>query len=475
MKKLLALVAIEILAVSSTRAQEIITLDQFLVEVRQNNGALIGAVKNKRAAELAVSESELRFSPKFFTNLDATSDRKPTLFPAFEGTGRNITRAQAGFEARHKFGLDHKLYTSYENLNILGANPEFITQPNLYRNAIVYEAALPLWSGAFGRSLRLQRDAEQLANKSRAYGEAFMQKQLILDAKLAYWQLKTARDLSALQQNLAARATKFFAWTRARVAERLKDRSELEQARASLDMRTYELEEAQNQIVLSENRFNEVRQLPFGTPVGALADWPALALTEKEQETAPDAIREDIVSLQKQLESLKAQAELGREATKPSLDLVGNVFLQGQNQQLQPAFASSASVNNPTFYAGIKLSVPLDRTSVNEAADAADARRIAAEEMLRRRQYEAERERETVLLKLVQVQKQFGLASALVDSQQRKLREENKRVRVGRSSTFQVLIFEQDALEAEKLLLRNRLAVIESHLRLELFQIKGGA
>jgi len=474
MKTRLLFSVVPIIAAASLHAQEILTLDQFLIEVRQNNGALIGAEKNKLAAELALSESQLRFSPKFFTNLDATSDRKPTLFPAFEGTGRNITRAQAGFEARHKFGLDHKLYTSYENLRILGANPEFITEPNLYRNAIVYEAALPLWSGAFGRSLRLQRDAEQLANKSRAYSEAFMQKQLVLDAKLAYWQLKTARDLKVLQQNLAARATKFFTWTRARVAERLKDRADLEQARASLDMRSYELEEATNLVVLSENRFNEVRQLPFGTPVGALADWPALALTGQEQQAAPDAVREDIVAMQKQLEALKAQAELGREATKPSLDLVGNVFLQGQNQNLQPAFAGSASVSNPTFYAGVKLSVPLDRASVNEAADAAEARRTAAEEMLKRKQYETERERETVLLKLFQIQKQFGLASTLVESQQRKLREESKRVRIGRSSTFQVLIFEQDALEAEKLLLRNRIALIESHLRLELFQIKSG-
>ena len=217
-----------------------------------------------------------------------------------------------------------------------------------------------------------------------------------------------------------------------------------------------------------------MRQLPFGAPVSALAEWPAMALTEKEQQIAPDAMREDIVALQKQLEALRAQADLGREATKPSLDLVGTVLLQGQNENLQPALANSASANNPTFYAGVKFSVPLDRTAVNEAADAAEARRIAAEELLKRRQYEAERERETVLLKLAQVQKQFALAQTLVESQQRKLLEENKRVRIGRSSTFQVLIFEQDALEAEKLLLRNRLALIESHLRLELFQIQRG-
>lgn len=451
-------------------AEDTLTLDQFLTEVRQNNGAIIGAEKNRRAAELAISESELRFSPRFFTNLDTTRDRRPTIFPAFEGTGRNITRAQAGFEARHKFGLDQKIYTSYENLLILGANPDFITQPNLYRNALVYEASLPLWSGAFGRSLRLQRDAEQLAQKSRAHSEKFQQRQLLLDAKLAYWQLKTARELSILQQSLASRATRFFSWTKARVAERLKDRADLEQARAAMDMRNYELEEAQNQVVLSENRLNEARQLPFGTAIGRLGEWPALALTPGELQVAPDSVREDIAALQKQLESLKAQAELGHEATKPSLDIFGNVLLQGQDQNLQPALASSATTNYPTFYAGVKLSVPLDRVTVSEAAEAAEARRVAAEEMLRRRQYEAGRERENVLLRLAQIQKQFALAGTLVESQQRKLSEEAKRVRIGRSSTFQVLIFEQEALEAEKLLLRNRLALIESHLRLEIFR-----
>jgi outer membrane protein TolC len=237
-----------------------------------------------------------------------------------------------------------------------------------------------------------------------------------------------------------------------------------------MDMRNYELEEAQNQVVLSENRLNEARQLPFGTAIGRLGEWPALALTPGELQVAPDSVREDIAALQKQLESLKAQAELGHEATKPSLDIFGNVLLQGQDQNLQPALASSATTNYPTFYAGVKLSVPLDRVTVSEAAEAAEARRVAAEEMLRRRQYEAGRERENVLLRLAQIQKQFALAGTLVESQQRKLSEEAKRVRIGRSSTFQVLIFEQEALEAEKLLLRNRLALIESHLRLEIFR-----
>jgi hypothetical protein len=278
--KLSAILGFGLLAVSVT--SHAMTLDEFLRKVESDNSYSQSQILSAEASQLRESEGPLLTSPDLYTLGNATIDKRQTQNPSFEGTRRNSNTYQLGVEQQSIWGLKHKLYYSLDQTELIGADHNFSPNPSASKSSFNYEISLPIWRNGFGRSTQDQINSIVSQNKSESFAAQFNRKQIKVNATAVYWQLKSAQELFALSNELLESNDGFLNWTRRRVRDRLGEESDLRQAEAIVALREYELEQARTEVTEAQQLFNEMLELPPGTPVPQLEERKRLIIPRIE-------------------------------------------------------------------------------------------------------------------------------------------------------------------------------------------------
>ncbi len=455
--------------ISMTAYAEHLSLNGFIKQVADKNQSLGSQRLDEKAAELKASEADLLTSVNFFSSAKYASDEKESQNPSFEGTRRRQTLFDIGFEQQSSFGLSHKLYSSYDRFSLDGADPAFITQPDISKNALIYEFTLPLWRNSFGKATRLQKDVITGQSQSDSLTARYSRKNTKVNAISAYWRLKTAQELLILQSDMLEKDKKFLSWVRGRVQDRLGEESDLRQAEAAVELRQYDLERTNTELIEATEAFNEMREVAVNTPAPELDAFPTIATSAARPDLKEALQREDILSLEALLSAQRAQYDLSADGSKPQLDFIGQASTNGLDPNTDPAIRKSFTTDHPAYLVGLKLSIPLARSSVNNVQDAALAKGSSVEMQISRKRYEVIAELERLERSLTQAQKLLQLARSAEGAQQAKLTTETKRLKIGRTTTFQLLSFQQDYQQSKQELIRAQGAVLQLDAKFLLF------
>jgi outer membrane protein TolC len=429
-------------------------LDDYLNQVRGQNNRLAQTQSFMTAADLQRAQGKILTSINAFSLMQAELDRKQPQFAAFEGVSKERRNFQLGLEQNSSTGLVHRLYSDYSYLNQKDAS--FIPNPRIANTAIVYEFTLPLLRNFNGKSIRLQQDIISQRASGEMHKETFEQRKIINEAKSAYWRLKTAQEIVKTQEEIINQGQKFLDWTRKRVRDRLSEESDLRQAEAIVDLRKFDLQKERRELLKAQQAFNIVRELDPNTEVAELEDFPADDLIP-ELPTEENALkRPDLMSLEAQLNAETMEAQRAAEMSRMELNLIGTAATNGLAYSGEPDYGKTFSGKYPTYMAGIRLSVPLDRSSMNDIQKSANIRKRGLTSALHRNRYEAISGLSQLRLDYEQLGQELKIVKTLVKAQEDKLRTERERHRYGRSSTFQLLTFEQDYQQARQDLIRTK-------------------
>lgn len=454
---------------SITAHAERLSLDGFLKQVADKNESLSSQRLDEKAAEFKASEADLLTSVNFFSSAKYASDQKESQNPSFEGNRRHQTLFEIGLEQQSSFGITHKLYSSYDRFSLEGADPAYISQPNITKSALIYEFNVSLWRNSFGKATRLQEDVIVGQSRSDSLSARYARKTTKVNAITTYWRLKTVQELLILQNDMLEKDKKFLSWVRGRVRDRLGEDSDLKQAEAAMELRQYDLEKTNTELIAATEAFNEMRQVAVNTPTPELDAFPATSTSPVAPGLKEVLMREDIKSLEALLTSQKAQYELSADGTKPQLDFMGQASTNGLDPDTDPAIRKSFTTEHPAYLVGLKLTIPLARSSVNNVQDSALAKSSSVEMQLNRKRYEVVSELERLERSLTQAQRLLQLARSVESAQQAKLTTETKRLRIGRTTTFQLLSFQQDYQQAKQELIRAQGTVLQLSAQFMLF------
>jgi outer membrane protein TolC len=348
-----------------------------------------------------------------------------------------------------------KLFATGTQLGVTVGNTLNTTDLSGTRRTGLWELKLSqsLWRDAFGRSTSLRHEAEKNEVQNRVLATLYQRQSFLVDLESAYWDLvQSLKELEIRRSNIE-RSETVAKWTRDRVRRRTAETSDLAQAEALVSSRRLDLLAVQSRISTFRTRLNQfvpdlnlnlesvrIRELENQRPLAQL-----LARTAGEGEP----VRLDALSAQFRSQQASFESERVKDGLRPKLDAYVSYGEAGVDPQASTAWQRAGDPRYSESRVGVLFSVDLDSGTKNNqqqaAVLAAQARELEARAQGRSSTLGwADLSRQIEDLKI-----QLTEAQLLADLQEKKVRAETERYRLGRTTVFQLISFEIDAANAK--------------------------
>jgi outer membrane protein TolC len=437
---------------SEARADSL-TLNQYLDQVKSQSPGYQSSQNAQEGASMSANEGDLVTMPRLSLQASHLNDRREVA-GFLSGSKTIADNFTLGIEKLWDFGLKSKLsYTLLSNNTFsvpAGFNPDFF---RYVQGSTMLELEQSLWRNFFGKETRAQADLAEAASLQVHFLERLNSKRVLAQAESAYFRLAIARESVRLQQEVVDRSKKILDWSTKRVRDHLSDKSDMLQARAAYQLRLIEFENVKNEEQAANLSFNALRNSTQAEVPETLSkiNIPELLKLKAPERTA----KPDEVAAAEQAERVAlANQETSLQRVQPDLALFGNLGVNGVDRYLSPAISESFTFDHPMYLAGIRFSMPLYFWETSEIRAGRVKQQLAAEANTRQKRLESDSAWLDLNRKLTESGKRLAQAEELVQAQKEKLDHEKSRFTLGRTTTYQVLIFEQDYQLA--LLTRNR-------------------
>jgi outer membrane protein TolC len=454
-----------------TLADESYTLDSYLRDVRSKNQSFSGNQSLKSGALGRAREADLLFTPSVFANAQYGDDAKLSTIPipGFSYSSIETQNFSLGVSENTNFGLQAKVYYALDYTNYLGLPGGL---PGFYDARPVIELNQSLWQNGFGHldqaneaSIRAQADADFWSAEGG-------RENLEVNVEGAYWRLVIARELVAIQKRAVEASQSIYDYDDRKTRMNLTDRADLLQAKASLESKRLDLKIAEDEETAATLAFNSFRSVTDDSNPGKLSEvsWDQL---EHISIPAQFQSRADTLAAEAQNRASIAAARVQAERDKPNFNVFADYALNGRDNSVSPALGNSWDSGRPTVSVGVKFSAPLNFGAVSDARKGADLNAVGSDLVYQQKVQDQSNQWQTLVTDLKNAQKRLQLAVVIATAQKEKLDYERVRLRQGRTTTYQVLLFEQDYTSAEYARTNAAYQVLTLSSQIKLYQATG--
>ena len=450
MKGLAPGMAFVLFAVSSVPGcaadNHVINMPEYLQMVKDKNFSAKGSEQQKTGAEGSKREADLIFSPSVFANGQVSSDMTPQDMNVVGMTYDKLeTRKYSfGLSQTYNFGLQAKLYYSMQHVHYF-----FPGQPdNVHYNASpVIELSQSLWQNAKGRYDRSKEEATRAGFESEKWTAENDLRSLLVNAEQAYWNLAIAREVVTIRERAVADAKAILDYDTKRVMMNLLDKSDILQATASWESKKLDLKSAEDSQAAALRSFcSYINEAPDNVLGIEPVDWNIL---RQSADIARQGDRADVKKAAADATQNSANARMSAENDKPVFNVYLSQTLNGQDPSLTSVVGDSLNFNKPSTTVGVKFSIPLKYDVQKEARTGAEQKEKAAELIYRQKLLDQESDWCDLAAKLRDARERLEMAFSIEAAQKEKFEYEKKRLGAGRTTTYQVLSFEQDFSQAQ--------------------------
>lgn len=440
-------VAFELAAFSAKAADSAeLSADGYLNQVLTKNTAVQGATERAQGAKDRAQQESLALAPQLIGQVATMDDKRPQLNPSFSGVRTRGQQFMVGIVKPFSFGLTTKLTYTQSHQNITGAT--LLPLTSYYQTGPQLEFTQSLFKNGFGREIRAAQDLAEAQALSSHYSENYSRQAQLVQAEQVYWALVFARETVELQRSVFERAQKIYEWSQRRVKMNLADRSDLLQSQAAMEMNRLDLQSALDFERSAALQFNSLRSIDSDSVNEKLAKVDSMAILSEEIPKRAD-MRDDVKAAREMTRVAEASGQINKEKYLPTVDVFGNVGTGSLKRDATDARTESTDWNHRYFTLGVKVAIPLDFAEVSRSRDG-NAREMAGAELnFERKVYEQETEWRDLVIKLTEARKRLELSENLSRIQKEKLTHEQDRLSKGRSTTYQVLVFEQHFAQTE--------------------------
>lgn len=450
---------------------EELSLVDYLNEVKANNKTYSGTVEKSKGSEGRAREKDVMLSPVFFASITSQWNAQPPMLPLYTYDRFDFQNYTVGVMQQTRIGLNLKLSyqldrTSYSNLAIFTPQGYPLSFNDMRP---VIEASFPLWQNGFGRGIRNNLELIDAGSKAEKYVADAQSKGLILAAEQTYWRLVAAREVVRITERALQQSQTLYDYIDKRVKMNLTDKSDLLQATAALQSRQLEFKMAQNEEKAATRMFNSLRN---ESPETVPTEISAIPWETFSNINIPKSFqnRADVQAALQQAKALAAKARLAQENDKPKLDVFGSYSLGERTHYVSSTFPDPYVSGRSATMVGVQFSMPLNFYAVSDAKQGAVNEEHSAELVAQQKLLDQEAEWNNLVSSLKESQENLNLAQTIVNSQKQKLENERIRLKQGRSTTYQVLLFEQDCIYSELNLTRTGTQILMLLAQLKLYE-----
>lgn len=428
-----------------------LTLDEYLNQVKGESLGYRSFEESAKAATLKARDADLFFTPKLFANAQLLKDGKEP-FSAIMYDRINMENYSLGLSQEFSFGLKATVSYAAEKTEIEGIQSASI--PAGFPTTFWYatpklELSMPLWGNAFGKTERAKQELNRQQSVAERFGSEAQAKGYLTEAEAAFWRLASAQDIVAVQKRALAQAQSILDYVTKKEKMNLGEKADVLQAKAMVEAVSFQVQLAANQEKAARRQFNTYINRQAEEPAPALSGIDYGTLTTVELPKSRPGDRYDLQVAQAQADLAKASANVLAEKNRPTLDVYGSYALNGRSTDLQEAMDRTNMTEHDTTVVGVRLNIPLNIGAAADAKAGALKSAKAADLLYQHKKFTQEQDWENLVQQLGEAKENLRLATGIVNAQKAKLDNERARLKQGRTTTYQVLLFEQDFSQSE--------------------------
>ncbi len=457
MKALNRLIVLSVLLLvsGSTQAAEkraVLTINDYVHQVTTQNGSYRADEYSVKSYDLRTAEASLDFMPAFIADVSYSDNRLVPvniLYP-----GQTITwGGYFGIQTKLRTGTQVKLIYNSTFTNMAGSG---VFQPqSYYYNYPQLTVSQPLWRDFWAAASKADEDARLASFKVMALQKRFAQQQISFNAETAYWRMALYKQIVEFDKQALDRADKILKRNRKRVSMNVADRGDSLQSQASFKQRELQLQTDLEALRQVGSQFNSLRNISGDQVHEDLMPLDKALEDKLTAQLQRAGERLDTQAAVFTAEAEKFQSDANRERVKPDVSIYGTAQLSGRNPtDFGQAQADSLGTNNPLYAIGMRVSIPLDISLVNEINQGNRAATQASQLAASRARFELDQDWNDLQKRFVDTAIRFKMARELEELQKEKLDHEKSRLGAGRTTLFQVLQFEDNFFDAQLARLR---------------------
>ena len=444
-----------------------LSLNEYLNQVKQESLGYKGQNEQAEAAALRSREADLIFTPQLFAEAVVGHDGKPNT-PSMYDKVKSQTYS-LGVSQQFDFGLQSRLYYELGRTEFEGAGPAI--DPSKYWNATPkLELTMPVWGGGFGTTARANEDILRQQNLADQFSSDSNAQNMLVGAEAAYWRLSAWQDVVTIQEQAEKAAQNILDYVTRKKRMNLGEEADVMQARALVEARTLELQIARNETSEALRTFNKFLNKDAYAPVSGLEKVDYKRLESIEVPKTRPGVRADVKAVEAQLEAAKANAVITKERNRPTLDVFGNYALNGRDEAFNDAMKEAGQTEQDTAYIGLRFKMPLNIGATSDVKSGAVKAEKAAELNHQYALYSQEQDWINLTRGLTDARDNLRLLGRIEAAQKAKLDAERTRLRQGRTTTYQVLLFEQDYSQAAVSKVKSAAGILGLQSQVKLYQ-----
>lgn len=470
MKKLKLLLVLCFAAVAAPAVYgEMITMQQYLDMVAENNSELKSVQANIDAVKGKIAEIDRAYSYFLNAGVSYSDDQSGRPFAVQSATMERLSLMNADVSVSRQFDTGTQVslgmqgsYGSYNNR--LSPDYEVTDLAPFLR---LEQSLLKNWNG--GNTKASISQARANAN-SALYLLEYRKQGIILNSKLAYWNLSYSRTVIDFRRSSLERTKKILEWNQKRFNLDLAEQTDMLQSQAAFKMRELNLKLAYESEVKSARDFNRLINVAdpkvnydVETFITAGSNF------EKDKKLEKNGTRADVLSAMEDVMSAMQAQLISESSLGADLVFTGQFALNGVNKDFSKASSDLTEMNKPSYSVGLKYSLPLDFSLRKTIGAGYKAAQISAEKAVEN----AKLQESSDWLQLVDnwnnAKSRFALSIEIRDIQHKRNEEEQRLLKKGRSTTYLVLQSEQDLDDSYLSMLQNILELISIYEQAEAF------
>ena len=442
-------------------------LDQYLELVKKTDKGIQGALASHDSAKNLEELHRVATTVGVFSQANLLSDGRPTTNPTAQGTKTVGEALAVGLTQKTGYGINWTISQNINKTKIYGVSPLFIPVAEYYDTFPKVEATVNLWKNFAGR--QIQFDSQKLYFDSQAQIENSLVQvdQKIINAEMAYWQYYYTKELYDIYTDNLKRAEKLVAWTSERRRKNFAENTDVLQAEAAMAMRKLEVQNSELQLADAARAFNSlrgiegdiVRETLVATPI------PENRLTANAKQLRE---RRDLKATALNSSATKMGMESARESLTPNLDF--NLTYAGYGRDPDYSKAQQNILSKPYWAVGLVFSTSLDIGLIKKIRQGYAGQAMAQEFAKEKTDQEMQLAWEHTLDQGKQIYNQLHILWDLEALQQKKSNEERNNFLRGKTTTFQVLNFEQDYINSRAQRISAEMSARQFIANLKLFE-----
>ncbi len=473
MRKLKLFAVMSLFLAASAAQAQVVSLNDYLELVAQNNTELQSVQANIDAVKGKLAEIQRVYSYTLNAGVNYINDQ----------SGRPYSQL-AKLDRMENLGYDvsvDKEFATGTQLS-LGLNGSF-GKYNYRFGGVDYEVndiapfvrlEQSLLKDINGGSTKAGISQAMASAKSALYLLEYQKQGIVLNAKLAYWNLSYARTVVDFRKLSLERTKKIQDWNQRRYNLDLAEKTDLLQSQAAVKVRELNLKLAYEDEAKSQRTFNQILNISDDTKIYEVEKFmdkfneEGKSYEKKGKSLEKKGTRSDVLSAMEDVQSAMYQQIASQKGMGSDLVFTGEYALNGLDEKFDKA-TENIGDNKPTYTVGLRYTLPLDfklRKTINTGYESAkmSAQKAAEFAMVKEKNDWAQ-----LVDDWNNAKSRLDLAMEIEKIQQQRNNEDQSLLKKGRSTTYLVLQSEQDLDDATLSVLQGILELISIYEQADAF------